>query len=52
LIRCEPAILEVEDGQIGMREPVEASVPQVIELIKTLIKDLLQEKPKKEVETT
>jgi hypothetical protein len=35
-----------------LSEPVEASVPQVTELIKTLIKDLLQEKPKKEVETT
>jgi len=51
LIGCEPAILEVEDGEIGMSDTVEASVPQAIELIKALIHDLLEESPKKEVET-
>jgi hydrogenase maturation protease len=52
LIGCEPAILEVEDGQIGMSETVEKSVPQAIEWIKTLVDDLLKETPKKkEVET-
>ena len=53
LIGCEPAILEVEDGQIGMSETVEKSVPQAIEWVKTLVDDLLKENPKKkEVETT
>jgi hydrogenase maturation protease len=52
LIGCEPAILETEDGQIGMSEMVEKSVPQAIEWVKTLVNDLLQENPKKEVETT
>jgi hydrogenase maturation protease len=52
LIGCEPAILEVEDGQIGMSEAVEKSVPQAIEWIKTLLDDLLKESAKKkEVET-
>ena len=52
LIGCEPAILEVEDGQIGMSETVEKSVPQAIEWIKTLLDDLLKENAKKkEVET-
>ncbi|HSZ77989.1 MAG TPA: hydrogenase maturation protease [Chthoniobacterales bacterium] len=52
LIGCEPAILEVEDGEIGMSETVEKSVPRAIEWIKTLIDDLLKESPKKkEVET-
>jgi hydrogenase maturation protease len=52
LIGCEPAILEGEDDQIGMSEPVEKSVPHAIEWIKTLVNDLLQEDPKKKVETT
>jgi len=53
LIGCEPAILEVEDGQIGMSETVEKSVLQAIEWVKTLVDDLLKENPKKkEVETT
>jgi hydrogenase maturation protease len=52
LIGCEPAILEVEDGQLGMSEAVEKSVPQAIEWIKTLVNDLLQENPKKAIETT
>ena len=52
LIGCEPAILEVEDGQIGMSETVEKSVPLAIEWVKTLVNDLLKENPKKEVETT
>jgi hydrogenase maturation protease len=52
LIGCEPAILEVEDGQIGMSETVEKSIPQAIEWIKTLLDDLLKGNPKKkEVET-
>jgi hydrogenase maturation protease len=52
LIGCEPAILEVEDGQIGMSETVEKSVPQAIEWVKTLVDDLLKENAKKkEVET-
>ena len=52
LIGCEPAILEAEDGQIGMSETVEKSVPQAIEWVKTLVDDLLKENPMKEVGTT
>ena len=52
LVGCEPAILEVEDGQIGLSETVEKSVPQAIEWVKTLVDDLLKENPKKEVGTT
>ncbi len=50
LIGCEPAILEVEDGQIGLSETVERSVPQAIELIKSLVNDLLSENQKMKVE--
>jgi hydrogenase maturation protease len=52
LIGCEPAILEAEDGQIGMSETMEKSVPQAIEWVKTLVDDLLKENPMKEVGTT
>jgi hydrogenase maturation protease len=51
LIGCEPAILEVEDGRMGLSEVVEAAIPQAIELIKSLVNDLLSEKPKMEAET-
>jgi hydrogenase maturation protease len=40
LVGCEPAVLETEDGQIGLSEAVQAAVPQAIEMIRTLITDL------------
>ena len=51
LVGCEPATLEVEDGEIGLSESVEGAVPQAIELIKSLVDDLLNEKSKVEVNT-
>jgi len=51
LIGCEPAMLDVEDGQIGLSEIVKSSIPKAIELIKSLVNDLLSEKLKIEVET-
>jgi len=46
LIGCEPAILDIEDGRIGLSEVVEAAIPQAIQLIKSLINDLLSETAK------
>jgi hydrogenase maturation protease len=40
LVGCEPAVLEAEDGQIGLSEPVQAAVSQAVEMIRTLVKDL------------
>jgi hydrogenase maturation protease len=51
LVGCEPAILEDEDGQIGLSEVVEASIPRAIELIKSLVNDLLSESHTMKVET-
>ncbi len=51
LIGCEPAILEAEDGHIGLSEIVEGAVPRAIELIKSLVGELLKEDPKIEVST-
>jgi hydrogenase maturation protease len=51
LIGCEPATLEAEDDRIGLSPIVEASVPQTIELIKSLLNDLLQQNQNMEVKT-
>ena len=40
LVGCEPAVLETEDGQIGLSEPVQAAVPDAVEMIRTLINDI------------
>jgi hydrogenase maturation protease len=37
LVGCEPAVLEREDGEIGLSEVVRAAVPEAIEMIKRLI---------------
>jgi hydrogenase maturation protease len=52
LVGCEPAILEAEDGEIGLSKIVEASIPRAIELIKSLVNDLLSENHPMEAETT
>jgi hydrogenase maturation protease len=40
LVGCEPAVLETEDGRIGLSEAVQAAVPQAVEMIRTLINGL------------
>ena len=40
LVGCEPAVLETEDGQMGLSEPVQAAVPQAVEMIRRLVNDL------------
>jgi hydrogenase maturation protease len=40
LVGCEPAVLETEDGQIGLSEPVQAAVPHAVEMIRALVNDL------------
>jgi hydrogenase maturation protease len=51
LIGCEPAVLDIEDGRIGLSDVVEAAIPKAIQLIKSLVNDLLRETPKAKVET-
>jgi hydrogenase maturation protease len=46
LVGCEPAVLETEDGQIGLSEPVQAAVPQAVEMIRKLINDIRSETQK------
>ena len=43
LVGCEPAVLETEDGQMGLSEPVQAAVPQAVQMIQRVINQLLAE---------
>ncbi len=45
LVGCEPAVLERDDGSMGLSEPVQAAIPGAIEMIESLIRDLLAETP-------
>jgi hydrogenase maturation protease len=43
VVGCEPAVLEPEDGAMGLSEKVQAAVGPAIAMIESLIHDLLQE---------
>ena len=43
VVGCEPAVLEPEDGAMGLSERVQAAVGPAIEMIELLVHDLLQE---------
>lgn len=43
LVGCEPAVLEPEDGVMGLSETVQAAIPKALEMIESLIRDLLAE---------
>jgi hydrogenase maturation protease len=44
LVGCEPSLLECEDGQMGLSESVQASVPKAVDMVDILIHDFLQNK--------
>lgn len=39
LVGCEPAVLDAEDGQIGLSQPVRQAMPQALEMIESLVRD-------------
>ncbi len=43
VVGCEPAVLEPEDGAMGLSEKVQAAVAPAIEMIEGLIREILQE---------
>ncbi len=43
LVGCEPAVLETEEGAMGLSETVRAAIPQALEMIESLVHDLLLE---------
>ena len=46
VVGCEPAVLDVEDGAMGLSEKVKAAVAPAIEIIEGLIREILQESGK------
>jgi len=42
LVGCEPAVLETEDGALGLSPSVAAAVPEAVEMITSLITRILQ----------
>ena len=43
VVGCEPAVLEAEEGAMGLSEKVQAAVAPAIEMIETLIHQILEE---------
>ena len=41
-VGCEPAVLETEEGAMGLSEKVQAAVAPAIEMIETLIREILE----------
>ncbi len=37
LVGCEPAVLETEDGAMGLSQPVQSAIPKAIEMIESLL---------------
>jgi hydrogenase maturation protease len=52
LVGCEPAVLETEEGEMGLSEKVQAAVPYAIEVIENLVRDLIRKNQPSLVETT
>jgi hydrogenase maturation protease len=40
LVGCEPAVLETEDGYIGLSEQIQAAVPEAVKMIHRLVNQL------------
>ena len=45
VVGCEPAILDSEEGAMGLSEKVQAAVDPAIEMIESLIREILQAVP-------
>ena len=44
LVACEPAVLETEDGHIGLSKPLLAAVPEAVRMIQRLVDQLRSER--------
>jgi hydrogenase maturation protease len=44
VVGCEPAMLESDEGEIGLSAPVAAAVPHAVGMIQTLVGELLRER--------
>jgi hydrogenase maturation protease len=52
LVGCEPAVLENDSGEIGLSPEVQKAIPQAIEMIESLVKNLLESESQNEKQTT
>jgi len=43
LVACEPAVLETEDGRLGLSEPVQAAVSEAVRTVHRLVNKLRSE---------
>ena len=43
LVGCEPANLDPDDCQFGLSEIVQDTIPRAVEMVETLVRDLLRE---------
>ncbi len=43
VVGCEPAVLEPQEGQLGLSSAVQAAIPKAIAMIHSLVGDLLDE---------
>jgi hydrogenase maturation protease len=43
VVGCEPAVLETEEGAMGLSKKVQAAVAPAIEMIETLIREILEQ---------
>jgi hydrogenase maturation protease len=44
LVACEPAVLETDDGHIGLSKPLLAAVPEAVRMIQRLVDQLRSER--------
>jgi hydrogenase maturation protease len=44
VVGCEPAVLECDDGQMGLSAPVAAAVPQAVDMVLSLTHELLDKR--------
>jgi hydrogenase maturation protease len=44
LVGCQPAVLDRDDGQLELSPDVAAAVPKAVEMVRSLVKDLLEPK--------
>jgi hydrogenase maturation protease len=45
LVGCEPAVLDTENGEMGLSASVEAAIPRAMEMIHSLLSELVRKKP-------
>jgi hydrogenase maturation protease len=43
LVACEPAVVDSVDGEIGLSQTVQAAVPRAVEMVESLVDELLRD---------